>query len=317
MIEISKDINRAAELLRNHEVVAIPTETVYGLAANALDEEAVRKIFEIKKRPLSNPLILHIHDLEKLDEYVTEVPPLAKQLIEAFWPGPLTLVLPKRNTVPDIITAGQNTVAIRMLNHPLSRELLAKLDFPLAAPSANPFQAISPTQASHVVNYFPHEIKMVLDGGDCAHGIESSIIGFNHEGKAVLYRLGSLSVEEIEKVSGKLIMNKKEEVITPGMLDKHYSPRKKLVLVDDIKKWLQENTEQQIAILSFNTKYEAVNICQQEILSAKGDLHEAMSNLYNAMMKLDEGSAELILAEMLPNTSWGISINDRLTRASN
>ena len=165
MTRISKDISKAVEILKGEDIVAIPTETVYGLAGNIYSEKAITKIFQLKQRPLFNPLIVHVHSLAEVEEIVTHIPDKAKLLAHAFWPGSLTLILPKKTTVPHLVTAGKDTVAVRIPKHPVALELLKRLDFPLAAPSANPFGAISPTQASHVVNYFTDDLSMILDGG--------------------------------------------------------------------------------------------------------------------------------------------------------
>ena len=219
MDSISKDISKAVEILNQNGLVAIPTETVYGLAGNIFSEEAIRKIFELKQRPFFNPLIVHIHSANQLKSIVTVLPQKAEKLAQHFWPGPLTLVLPKNPHVPDLVTAGKNTVAVRVPNHPTTLDLLRRLDFPIAAPSANPFGRISTTKAEHVARYFDDRLKMVLDGGECQKGIESTIIGFEND-RPVVYRLGSISVEEIEKVVGPLnIRNKKESAPdAPGML---------------------------------------------------------------------------------------------------
>ncbi|MGK0380014.1 MAG: L-threonylcarbamoyladenylate synthase, partial [Patiriisocius sp.] len=231
MTIISSDISKAIEILNNEDVIAIPTETVYGLAGNIYSEKAIRKIFQVKQRPFFNPLIVHIESIDKIDEVVSEFPPKAQKLAEAFWPGSLTLILPKKSNIPDVITAGKDTVGVRVPNHPITLSLLKQLSFPLAAPSANPFNRISPTSSLHVEGYFKSSISMVLEGGECKNGIESTIIGFENN-DALLYRLGSISIEEIEKVIGKIqVKNKSETTPTaPGMLAKHYAPRTKTYL---------------------------------------------------------------------------------------
>ena len=196
---ISKDISKAVALLNQEKLVAIPTETVYGLAGNIFSEKAIDSIFKTKQRPLFNPLIVHIPSIDYLETIVARIPEKAKLLAEAFWPGPITLVLKKKEVIPDVITAGKDTVAVRIPNHPTTLELLKQLDFPLAAPSANPFNRISPTSAEHVESYFKNDIKMVLDGGTCTSGIESTIIGFEND-EPIIYRLGALALEEIETV---------------------------------------------------------------------------------------------------------------------
>ncbi|MCL4167966.1 UNVERIFIED_CONTAM: hypothetical protein GTU68_027340, partial [Idotea baltica] len=230
---ISKDIQKAISLLSSDKLVAIPTETVYGLAGNIFSEKAIKSIFETKKRPFFNPLIVHIPSVDSLQDIVSYVPEKAKLLADAFWPGSMTLVLKKQPTIPDLITAGKDTVAVRIPNHPVTLELLKQLPFPLAAPSANPFGSISPTKPEHVARYFKNSIEQVLDGGTCKNGIESTIIGFEND-EPVIYRLGALAIEDIELVVGKVIIkNKKEENLdAPGMLERHYAPLTKTILTD-------------------------------------------------------------------------------------
>jgi L-threonylcarbamoyladenylate synthase len=183
------NIATAAQALIKDEIIAIPTETVYGLAGNAYSENALKKIFELKKRPFYNPLIVHIKSTQFLDMVATDIPDMARKLAEEFWPGSLTLVLKKQSHIPDIVTAGKETVAVRVPNHPVALALLEKLEFPLAAPSANPFGSISPTTAMHVSNYFKENLEIILDGGACQNGIESTIIGFENN-QPILYRHG-------------------------------------------------------------------------------------------------------------------------------
>ena len=219
MAVTGKNYKRAARLLAGGKLVAIPTETVYGLAANALDEYAVEQIFVTKGRPHFNPLIIHIGAKQELSKYVTEVPEMAQRLIDAFWPGPLTLLLPKKEIVPDLITASLPRVAVRMPNHPLTLQLLQSLDFPLAAPSANPFCYISPTRAVHVEQQIGEKIPYILDGGACEQGLESTIVGFE-KGLPVVYRLGAITPEAIEAVAGQIKIHQKVSVqpVGPGML---------------------------------------------------------------------------------------------------
>ena len=317
MIKISKDIHLAQQFLEMGEIVAIPTETVYGLAGNIYNEKAIKKIFETKQRPFFNPLIVHIHSLACLDKICSEIPLKARLLANTFWPGPLTLVLKKRNSISELITGGKDTVAVRLPNHPLTLELLAKLDFPLAAPSANPFGAISPTSASHVANYFSDSLPMVLDGGNCKNGIESTIIGFDEEAP-VLYRLGAISIEEIESVIGPIAVNNNNENSpeAPGMLSRHYAPKTKTILVNDVKKELEKYPTQKIGLLLFqNDCVERKNVIT-EILSEKGSFKEATANLYAAMHRLDIHNLDLIIAQKFPEIDLGNSINDRLERAT-
>ena len=313
---ISKDIKKAVQLLTEEQLVAIPTETVYGLAGNIFSEKAIKSIFSTKQRPFFNPLIVHIPSIKSLNGLVTHVPEKAKLLAAAFWPGSMTLVLKKSNTIPDIITAGKDTVAVRVPNHPVTLELLKKLPFPLAAPSANPFGSISPTKPAHVENYFRNSIKMVLDGGSCTNGIESTIIGFENE-EPVIYRLGALALEEIEAVVGKIsIKNKKEEKPdAPGMLARHYAPKTNTFLVDDVAAEIKKNTGKKMGVLVFKSSLNNENITEI-ILSKNGSLQEAASRLYSAMHDLDSKNLDLIIAERFSEFGLGKSINDRLQRAT-
>ena len=313
---ISKDIQKAVQLLTEDQLVAIPTETVYGLAGNIFSEKAIKSIFSTKQRPFFNPLIVHIPSVKSLNDLVTHVPEKAKLLAAAFWPGSMTLVLKKSKTIPDIITAGKDTVAVRVPNHPITLALLKKLPFPLAAPSANPFGSISPTKPVHVENYFRNSIKMVLDGGSCANGIESTIIGFENE-EPVIYRLGALALEEIEAVIGTVsIKNKKEEKPdAPGMLARHYAPKTSTFLVDDVAAEVKKNSGKKMGVLVFKSSLNNENITEI-ILSKKGSLQEAASRLYSAMHDLDSKNLDLIIAERFSEFGLGKSINDRLQRAT-
>ncbi len=317
MIEISTDLIKAKKILESEELVAIPTETVYGLAGNIYSEKAILKIFETKKRPLYNPLIVHIHNKEMLKEIAVDIPEKAKKLANHFWPGSLTLVLKKNKKIPNSITAGKDTVAIRVPNHPITLALLKSLSFPLAAPSANPFSCISPTTSQHVADYFPTSLSMVLEGGNCKNGIESTIIGFENK-EPVLYRLGSISIEEIEAVIGKIQIknNTEKSPDAPGMVSKHYAPKTKTILVEDVEIELKLNCNKKIGLLVFQKYASNRTVFSTEILSRKGDLKEAMSNLYAALHRLDKQNLDLIVAEKFPENDLGKSINDRLLRAT-
>ena len=317
MTIISKDVAQAVHLLNQEELVAIPTETVYGLAGNIFSDKAIRAIFEMKQRPHFNPLIVHIHSLDQLAELAVAIPEKAYQLATAFWPGPLTLILKKQSHIPDLVTGGKDSVAIRMPNHPTTLALLKQLDFPLAAPSANPFGAISPTTAQHVEHYFETDLKMVLDGGECQNGIESTIIGFI-EDLPVLYRLGAIALSAVEEVIGTiLIKNKTEEAPeAPGMLLKHYAPKTPSYFTDDVHSFIQDHKGKWIGLLLFQDKPGTEHIRHKEILSAAGDFNEAAHNLYAAMHRLDELDLDMIVAERFPDIGLGKSINDRLERAT-
>lgn len=314
---ISKDIQKAIALLSNDELVAIPTETVYGLAGNIFSEKAIQRIFKTKKRPFFNPLIVHVSSVDAFEEIVSEVPEKARLLAHTFWPGSMTLVLKKNKKIPDIITAGKDTVAVRVPNHPVTLELLQKLPFPLAAPSANPFNHISPTKAEHVERYFKNDIKMVLDGGACKNGIESTIIGFEND-EPIIYRLGALAIEDIEAVVGKVAIKNKKEVNpdAPGMLDKHYSPKTQTFLTATILAEIENHPNKKIGVLTFNTSYKSDKISAEIILSTSSNLQEAASKLYDALHQLDHLNLDVIIAEKLPETGLGKSMNDRLQRAS-
>ncbi|WP_282043843.1 L-threonylcarbamoyladenylate synthase [Winogradskyella flava] len=314
---ISKNISRAVTLLNNEELVAIPTETVYGLAGNIYSEKAIKLIFETKERPFFNPLIVHIPSVDYLENIVDEIPEKAKLLVESFWPGPITLVLKKKDIIPDLITAGKDTVAVRMPNHSMTLELLRQLDFPLAAPSANPFNRISPTKPEHVEQYFKNKIKMVLDGGPCVSGIESTIIGFEDD-QPIIYRLGSTPIEVIENVIGKIKVKNKKDISpkAPGMLARHYAPKTKTILTKYLLESIKEHQGKRIGLLIFNDNFNIENIDFKIVLSQENNLQEAASNLYDALHQLDEQELDIIIAERLPDYGLGKSINDRLERAT-
>lgn len=314
---ISTDIRKAAVLLQQNEVIGLPTETVYGLAGNIYSEIAIRKIFHIKKRPFYNPLIVHIHGVEALPQVAQHIPDLAKKLAGKFWPGPLTLLLEKKETVSDLITSGKPTVAVRVPDHPMALALLKSIDFPLAAPSANPFGSISPTTARHVDDYFEEEIPLVLDGGPCKKGVESTIVGFVN-GEPTLFRHGAVPIEEIEKLTGKLRIYNKEENTpdAPGMLSKHYSPRTPTILSDDIDRTIMEHLDKKIALLLFSEKRKEHDPSLQFILSPHANLEEAATHLYSLLHVIDEQQVDLIICEKMKEEGLGITINDRLIRAS-
>lgn len=319
MVTIGQDIQKAAELLKSGEVVAIPTETVYGLAANALNAEAVKLIFSTKERPMTNPLIIHLPSLEAVQTYVTELPPLAQKLAAVFCPGPLTMVLPKKSIVPDLVTAGLPNVAVRIPNHSLTLELLRLLDFPLAAPSANPFGYISPTTAQHVAKQLGEKIPYILDGGLCQKGLESTIVGFQND-KVIVYRLGAIALEDLAEVVGNdnLILDnlKLEKPLAPGMLPYHYSPHTPLYLCDNLENDITDFDKNKIGIITLNQVLPNVPINHQIQLSLKNDLETAGHLLYNAMHELDALGFKAIFVEKMPDEGVGKTMNDRLKRAA-
>ncbi len=310
---IGTSLQEAASWLIAGECIGIPTETVYGLAANALDASVAVKIFEIKNRPAFNPLIVHVHDAGEFEKYAAEVPELIKRLAAEFSPGPLTYILPKADNIPDIITAGGDTVALRVPAHPFTRELLRMLPFPLAAPSANPFGYISPVTAKHVADQLGGKIPYVLNGGACEVGVESTVVSVKN-GKLVVLRLGGLSTEVLEKVAGEVIyeLNESSNPQSPGQLKSHYAPRIPLRLgIPDI-----EPVNTKVAVLGFRSVPAWHSVTASEVLSATGDLNEAARNLFAAMRRLDEAEADIIYAEVVPQEGLGKAINDRLKRAS-
>jgi len=318
MAEVGTDIQQASTYLKQGRLVAIPTETVYGLAGNALDVKAVSSIFETKNRPTFDPLILHVASLEQVSPLVSEFPEKLKRLAEAFWPGPLTVLLPRKASVPDLVTSGLDRVAVRVPNHPLTLALLAQLDFPLAAPSANPFGYISPTQAAHVAAQLGPQIPYILDGGACAVGLESTIVGMEGE-QVVIYRLGGLELSKIESLVGPVTVqaHSTSNPSAPGQLASHYAPRKPFLMGDLnelVPKWIQEGKA--FGVLSFSTHFPALPSDKQFVLSPSQDLQEAAQRLFMGMRLLDESDADLILAEFVPEIGLGRAINDRLKRAA-
>jgi L-threonylcarbamoyladenylate synthase len=313
MAEIGKDINKAKELLLRGELVAIPTETVYGLAGNALDSGAVVKIFEVKNRPHFDPLIVHVPSLERAERYVENIPRQASMLTQKFWPGPLTLLLEKKSIIPDIVTAGASTAGIRCPDHPLTRELLNAFEFPLAAPSANPFGYISPTSPEHVNDQLGEKIAYILDGGQCRVGIESTIVGFEND-FPVIYRTGGLSLEDIEAVVGKVTAQaySSSNPKAPGQLKSHYAPTKKMI-IGKIEELLKRYPAHCSAILTFHENFHSPH---QFVLSPSGTLQEAAHNLFMGLRLLDKMPVNIILAEYVPDNGLGRAINDRLRRAA-
>jgi L-threonylcarbamoyladenylate synthase len=314
MTQIGTDVRIAAEFLQAGNVVGIPTETVYGLAGNAFNPDAVLTIFRVKNRPAFDPLIIHTDSLAKIEQFVTSVPEPAQKLAQMFWPGPLTLLLPKHDQISDLVTSGLPTVAVRIPNHPLTLDLLRSIDFPLAAPSANPFGYISPTTAQHVADQLGDQIPYILDGGPASIGLESTIIGFENR-KATVFRLGGMALEQIERVIGPVDVrtHSTSNPNAPGMLSSHYAPRKPLVL---LKPGESPLPSQYAGALTFREPFGGIVPDNQRVLSPTGDLNEAAKNLFAHLRTLDALPVEVIYAEQLPNQGLGWAINDRLKRAS-
>lgn len=313
---ISDSIQEAKALLQNGDVVAIPTETVYGLAANALNATAVAKIFEAKNRPFFDPLIVHVASVEDAEKYVQAIPAPLLRLMQTFSPGPLTVLLKKKDIIPDIVTSGLDTVGIRIPNHPLTLALLAELDFPLCAPSANPFGYVSPTSAQHVFNQLADRIPYILDGGKCSVGVESTIVGME-DNEVVVYRLGGIAIEEIEKIAGKvkLTISQGSNPKAPGMLDVHYAPST-LLHIGDVRSLATQFQALRLGLISFSDAYPDYPFIQRNVLSPTGNLNEAAANLFEALRSFDGKNIDIIIAETFPEEGLGRAINDRLRRAS-
>lgn len=296
--------------------MAIPTETVYGLAANAFDVQAVAKIFEAKNRPEFDPLIVHTHSLEAVYDFVEDIHPELLKLAETFWPGPLTLLLPRRDNIPDLITSGLGRVGVRVPAHLLSLSLLRELEFPLAAPSANPFGYISPTTAAHVQKQLGDKIAYILDGGSCEVGLESTIVG-EEDNRIIIYRLGGLSVDAIESVVGNVSiqLNQSSNPKAPGQLKSHYAPRKPLY-IGNIAELQKEHAQRKAGFLIFGEEPPQLKHQLVKNLSPAQNYKEAAANLFAYLRELDESEAEVILCDLLPGMSLGLAINDRLRRAA-
>ncbi|MGR3809483.1 L-threonylcarbamoyladenylate synthase [Jiulongibacter sp. NS-SX5] len=313
MAEIGKDISKAIEVLNKGEVIGLPTETVYGLAGNALDPSAVARIFEVKQRPSFDPLIIHTDRLAKAQQWVEEIPSPLFKLIEYFSPGPLTVLLPRKKVIPDLVTSGLPRVAVRIPSHPLALELLSQLDYPLAAPSANPFGYISPTSAEHVNKQLGGKIEYILDGGPCQVGLESTIVGMEND-ELIVYRKGGLEIENLEGVIGsvKVQEHSSSNPSAPGMLKSHYAPNKKVVLGVPV----ELNIRNDVGILSFCEILKVTSRENQFILSPSKDLKEAAQNLFAGLRYLDGLDIETIYLELVPEEGIGRAINDRLRRAA-
>ena len=312
---ISADaLNRAVELLASGEPVALPTETVYGLAADATRADAVLKIFEAKERPLFDPLIVHLPDAGWLDRITRDRLPLAEKLAATFWPGPFTLVLPRREIIPDVVTSGLPTVAVRMSAHPLFREVAARFGKPLAAPSANRFGRISPTTAAHVMSELGGRIPLILDGGPASHGVESTIVAIDGSCIKIL-RSGPVTEKDLS-VFGEVVYETRGKLPdAPGQLQSHYSPRTPLQVVRDARDFVP-GIGQRCGLLAWNKSRPAEIFAVVEVLSQGQDLRDAATRLFAALRRLDEADLDLIVAEEVPEEGLGIAIMDRLRKAS-
>jgi L-threonylcarbamoyladenylate synthase len=319
---ISTDRDAAVELLRNGDVVALPTETVYGLAAMALNPIAVAKIFEAKERPRFDPLIVHLPNREWL-ERVVDLPTGDRQLIgklaDKFWPGPFTMVLSKREVVPDIVRAGMDTVAVRLSAHRVFAKIVGELDEPLAAPSANRFGRISPTTAQHVLDELDGRIPLIVDAGPTEHGVESTIVAVRDGGIAILRR-GPITHEQLSEFAEVSSVLRTPRISSPGQSPSHYAPKTPLRLIDNAEAFLPQKS-QRVGLLAWHGKKDdlqrrSLRFAAVRSLSERQDLQEAAANLFREMRELDALGLNLIVAERVPSRGLGAAIMDRLERAS-
>jgi L-threonylcarbamoyladenylate synthase len=314
-VRVGTSVEEAVTALRKGLLVAIPTETVYGLAANAFSVEAVARIFEAKQRPQFNPLIIHSNSIERFESWGITIPQQVHLLANKFSPGPLTYLVPKSELIPDLVTAGSTLVAIRIPDHPLTLKLLSQLDFPVAAPSANLSGSVSPTTARHVEEQLGDKVAYILDGGPCAVGVESTIISFAGARTKIL-RYGGLAVEQIEAVTGKVdLPSTGDKIEAPGMLLKHYGIRHRLEICDPAQRLNSVDTDR-TGIIAFKNAIAGIPLLHQRILSPRGDLREAASNLFQSLRELSQLDIDFVLAEKFPEEGLGRAINDRLGRAA-
>ncbi len=308
------DISQAIFWLNANEIVGIPTETVYGLAGNGLNEQAITRIFQAKNRPFFDPLILHFPNIAAIESCVLEFPEDAKKLAEHFWPGPLTLVLPKSDSVPFLLTSGSDSVAVRIPNHPLSLQLLEALPYPLAAPSANPFTYVSPTSAQHVMDQLAGKIPYVLDGGPSSVGIESTIVSFENAIPRVL-RLGGISLEALRDILPSIavqIQHAPNTSMAPGQMAHHYAPRCALYPIDS-DEFRKDRSPKNL--LKFQNQDPIAPEDTLFDLSPDGNMSEAAAQLFTVLRKFDEMQLKRVYFDWLPDRDLGRAINDRLSRA--
>lgn len=312
----SQNIHAAVEILESGGLVAFPTETVYGLGADGLNEIAVSKIFEVKKRPTFNPLILHVSSIEMLSDIASYSSDKIKILTDKFWPGPLTLILQKKDIVPYIVTAGLETVAVRMPGNPVALELINKLGKPIAAPSANSFSQLSPTKAEHVVKQIGEKVDIILDGGKCNIGVESTIIEVTDKDQRLL-RPGGIPTEEIELLIGPLHFSSKvkNKPNSPGQLEIHYAPNIPIKFYDE--KTLEENKHLKLGGIFFSEVKNDQYFSLTKVLSETCDMREAASNLFSFLHLMESQSIDLIFIERLEEIGLGIAIMDRIRKAVN
>jgi len=318
MAQITTSVQIACDFLKKGNVVAIPTETVYGLAGNALDEKTIAEIFSIKNRPSFDPLIVHLPDANAVEKYAVVTNETQLRLMQRVWPGPLTILFKKKTIIPDIVTSGSEWVGLRVPAHSLTLKLLSMLDFPLAAPSANPFGYISPTTAEHVEKQLGHLIPCILDGGPCNVGLESTVVRAE-EHQIVILRPGGISPEELKKISEVPVVLQPHSTSrpdAPGLFTRHYAPHIPAYFLPR-QEWKKFFDKQNVICIYFGkkeTEWPERWICLA--LSENGNLMEAAQKLFTILRKADESDADLILTEPLPALGLGIAINDRLRRAA-
>ena len=312
------DPDEAARLLCDGKLVAFPTETVYGLGVDAMAPSAVVRVFEAKQRPKFDPLIVHLADVEMLDQIVDRLPDTGQRLMKAFWPGPLTIVVPKKEQVPDLVTAGRSTVGVRIPDHPVALAMLRAAGRPIAAPSANPFGGVSPTTAHHVLDGLEGRIHAVIDGGPCRVGVESTVVSVV-EAEPVVLRTGGVLVEDIERVTGTIRIARSDPgrdnaaQPAPGMLSRHYAPRTPLLLTNTADPPVASAGRSGLLTwgLSWPPGFAAV-----ECLSATGDLRECACRFFAALRSLDSLNLDAIIARRFPERDLGRALNERLSRAA-
>ncbi len=325
LYQTNEEITAVARLLQEGQVVAIPTETVYGLAANALDEQAVRKIFAAKNRPADNPLIVHIAKREELASLVKEIPPMARALADAFWPGPLTMVLPRSAVVPDVVTAGGDTVAVRMPSHPVARAIIEACGLPLAAPSANRSGSPSPTTAAHVMADMEGIIPAVFDGGECQVGLESTVVSLVGD-KPRLLRPGGITPEQLEHVVGEMDIDPSitanvhlDKVSSPGMKYKHYAPRAQVTLLhgscQSFVDFMNHHAEPDSVALCFDEEASLINK-QVLRIGHEQDHDEIAHNLFSLLREADKQNVTRIYAHCPSRQGVGLAVYNRLIRAA-
>ncbi len=315
---ISTDRAAAVELLRKGEIVALPTETVYGLAADALNPIAVTKIFEAKERPRFDPLIVHLPSrdwLEKIADLPEHNQQLISKLADKFWPGPFTIVLPKHEIVPEIVTSGLDTVAVRISTHPAFADIVCELDHPLAAPSANRFGRLSPTTAQHVLDELDGRIPLIVDAGETEHGLESTIVSVRGNSINILRR-GPITAEQLSEFAKvNIVASPVRKISAPGQFSSHYAPKTPLRLIRDAKSFSTEKN-QRVGLLAWHPVESENKFSGVRRLSDRKDLREAAANLFRYLRELDVLGLDLIVAERVPFQGLGAAILDRLERAS-